>query len=222
MLGERKKKRRARADPGPGSIPSAQQILALSRAAAHPGFAELGDVRRCQILTNSANILNAMGRFTDAIEGWDAALAIRPDFAMALGNRGYGLKHYGSLLDEDRDRAILLLHAHDAMIEASAPSAYFDSSDSETMSALFAREARSYAMAADVGRIRGFERSALPRQGRSKAERAYRRWCLERRLFVNPLNDLGAHPLAAFDDFVLPPLRERFGARESEVKTGRA
>src|SRR3546814_14902280 len=108
MLGERKKKRRARADPGPGSIPSAQQILALSRAAAHPGFAELGDVRRCQLLTNSANILNAMGRFTDAIEGWDDALAIRPDFAMALGNRGYGIKQYGIMLDEGSTRAIIL------------------------------------------------------------------------------------------------------------------
>src|SRR3546814_9470374 len=85
------------------------------------------------------------------------------------------------------------------------------------MSALCAREARSEAWAAGVGRRHGFGRSALRRQVRSKAERAYRRWCLERRLFVNPLNDLGAHPLAAFDDFVLPPLSERFGDRESAV-----
>jgi hypothetical protein len=40
-----------------------QQILALSRAAAHPGFVELDVVRRCQILTNRANQLDVMGRF---------------------------------------------------------------------------------------------------------------------------------------------------------------
>ncbi|WP_374891413.1 hypothetical protein [Ensifer soli] len=51
-----------------------QQILALSRAAAHPGFVELDLMRRCQILTNRANQLNVMGRFIDAIEGWDAGL----------------------------------------------------------------------------------------------------------------------------------------------------
>ena len=51
-----------------------QRVLALSRAAFHPGFAELDLVRRCHILTNRANQLDTMGRFIDAVEGWDRAL----------------------------------------------------------------------------------------------------------------------------------------------------
>ena len=44
--------------------------------------------------------------FIDAIEGWDAALRIIPKFAMAQANRGYGLKHYGGLLDDNERRTI--------------------------------------------------------------------------------------------------------------------
>jgi len=49
--------------------------------------------------------------------------------------------------------------------------------------------------------------------GRSKIERVYRRWCLEHRLFLCPLNDLGRHLAAATDDLMLPPLIEGFNDR---------
>ncbi|WYX50496.1 hypothetical protein WJ977_27315 [Achromobacter xylosoxidans] len=64
------------------------ELLALSRASSHVGFASLDKVRRCQILTNHANLLNTVGRTIDAIAIWDRALKIIPSFAMALGNRG--------------------------------------------------------------------------------------------------------------------------------------
>ena len=40
----------------------------------------------------------------------------------------------------------------------------------------------------------------------TKRERAYRQWCLERRLFLNDLNDVGARPVAATDVLMLPDL----------------
>jgi hypothetical protein len=98
-----------------------QQLLALSRAAVHPGFADLDLIRACQIVTNRANLLDTMGRFIDAIEGWDFALALIPRFAIAQANRGYGLKHYAGLLYDNRARAIMLLHAHDGLTSALAP-----------------------------------------------------------------------------------------------------
>lgn len=61
------------------------ELLALSRASNHAGFANLDKVRRCQILTNRANLLNMVGRTIDAIAVWDAALKIIPGFAMARG-----------------------------------------------------------------------------------------------------------------------------------------
>jgi hypothetical protein len=42
--------------------------------------------------------------------------------------------------------------------------------------------------------------------GRSAAERRYRSWCLRNRLFINPLNDLGAMSIAAHDVLTLPSL----------------
>lgn len=194
-----------------------QQILALSRAAAHPGFVELDIVRCCQILTNRANQLNVMGRFIDAIEGWDAALRIIPQFAMAQANRGYGLQHYGGLLDDDRERAILLLHAYDGLIAASAAGAVYDSVYPQGLAERFAEDARTYAAAGDLDRIRALQDFGVPPLGRSKAERKYRQWCLDRRLFLNPLNDLGAHARAACDDLVLPPISERFDERPGVV-----
>lgn len=194
-----------------------QQILALSRAAAHPGFVELDVVRRCQILTNRANQLDVMGRFIDAIEGWDAALRIIPKFAMAQGNRGYGLKHYGGLLNDDRERAILLLHAHDGLIAATAADAVHDSIYPDALPQRFAEEAKTYAAAGDLDRIRELQNFGVPPLGRSKAEQKYRQWCLDRRLFLNPLNDLGPHARAACDNLVLPPISESFDERPGIV-----
>ena len=42
--------------------------------------------------------------------------------------------------------------------------------------------------------------------GKSKRERFYRRWCLDHRLFLNPLNDLGSLPAAARDELHLPSI----------------
>ena len=37
-----------------------EELLTLSRAANHPGFSSLHRIRRCQILTNRANLLNSV------------------------------------------------------------------------------------------------------------------------------------------------------------------
>jgi hypothetical protein len=194
-----------------------QQVLALSRAAVHPGLLELDLIRCCQILTNRANQLDTMGRFIDAIEGWDAALRIIPRFAMAQANRGYGLKHYGGLLDDDRERAILLLHAHDGLAAANAPGAVYDSVYPEALLQQIADAAAACARAGDLERIRALQDLDGPPLGRSNVERAYRLWCLERRLFLNPLNELGTHSTAASDNLVLPPIHERFDERPGVV-----
>lgn len=194
-----------------------QQILALSKAAAHPGFVDLDVLRRCQILTNRANLLNTIGRFVDAIEGWDKALEIIPVFAIALANRGYGLKSYGGLLEADRERAIFLLHAYDGLMLALAPNALYDSEDNEVLRIQFAATSKSYAAAADLERIRALQHLNGPLLGRSKAERTYRRWCVDHRLFLNPLNDLGAFTTAATDQLHLPTIVESFEDRPSAV-----
>jgi hypothetical protein len=47
--------------------------------------------------------------------------------------------------------------------------------------------------------------------GRSKAEQEYRKWALYQRLFLNPLNDLGNHSIAANDVLSLPTFALEIG-----------
>lgn len=185
-----------------------EELLALSRAATHPGFANLDKVRRCQILTNRANVLNTVGRSIDAIAGWDAALQLIPGFAMARGNRGYGLRTLAGMLVDDRERAIFALHAYEGLRSTMADDAIYDSIDPAPALAFFANNAADIANAVNIDAVRAMQRLDEGNEGRSKPERAYRKWCLQNRLFLCPLNDLGAHLTAATDDWMLPPITE--------------
>lgn len=192
-----------------------EELLALSRASNHTGFAKLDNIRRCQILTNQANLLNTVGRTIDAVLLWDAALKIIPRFAMAWGNRGLGLKVYAGMAVDKRERAILALHAFDSLRSSIAEDAFHDSIDPGAALDLFAREARELAAAFNIEAVRAMQDLDQGNAGRSKIERAYRRWCLEHRLFLCPLNDLGLYLAAASDDLMLPPLIEGFNDRPS-------
>jgi len=189
------------------------ELLALSRASNHSGFASLDKIRRCQILTNHANLLNMVGRTIDAIALWDAALKSIPGFAMAWGNRGGGLKIYAGMLVDDRERAILALHAFDSLRSSMADDALFDSDDQWEAIVYFGNQATEIAGAVNVEAVRAMQNLDHGDSGRSKTERAYRRWCLEHRLFLSPLNDLGQHLAAAADDLMLPPLIEELNDR---------
>jgi tetratricopeptide (TPR) repeat protein len=190
-----------------------EELLALSRAANHLGFVNLDKIRRCQILTNYGNLLSKVGRCIDAIAAWDAALKIIPEFAIALGNRGYGLKVCASMTDDDRNRAILALHGLDSLKAATSKHALFDSGDERSLRAQFAGQVAEFTGALNVDAVRAMQRLNHGNSGTSKQERQYRRWCLEHRLFLSPLNDLGPHLAAASDDLVLPSLAEGLESR---------
>jgi hypothetical protein len=53
--------------------------------------------------------------------------------------------------------------------------------------------------------------------GASKDERHYRRWALQQRLFLNPLNDLGSHTIAARDMLSLPSFTTAIGEPPSLI-----
>lgn len=189
-----------------------EELLALSRAATHPGFASLDKIRRCQILTNHANLLDTFGRSIDAIAGWDAALKIIPGFAMARGNRGSGLKMLAGMVVDDHERAILTLHAYDGLRSTMAEDAFYESDPSSAVT-FFADRASEIAGTVKIEAIRAMQHLDQGDEGRSKTERVYRTWCLKHRLFLCPLNDLGPHLTAATDDLMLPPLTEGLNDR---------
>ena len=185
-----------------------QEILAWSRAVTHPGFASLDKLRKCQILTNRANLLNAVGRFIDAQEGWGHALALLPTFAMANGNRAFGLKHYAGSLYDAGHRGVFLLAAHDAALAATRKGAVYDSAYPPSVPAAFDAFGKDIAAHVPLDSIRSRQQLDGFPLGRSRKERSYRRWCLQERLFLNPLNDLGEHSIAANDVLTLPSMTE--------------
>ena len=181
-----------------------KEAFHLRRAVRHAEFGQLSSVRQCQIFTNLGNTLNTAGRFVEALEYWGRALAIHPRFAMALGNRGYGLTHYARALYDGGHQAVFLRFAHGDFAAATAPDSIYDSPLQDDVRRQFGE--RKASLESLLGRRRLSQELPLDKAelGASEEEQAYRRWCLHRRLFLNPLNDLGEHTIAGRDVLTLP------------------
>ena len=181
-----------------------REILYLRQSAHHPGFVELDVVRQCQIYTNLGNLLNGVGRFVDAIESWDRALARIAHFAMARGNRGQGLAYYSRALYDPGHKVIMMLAAHDDLSASLEPDAFFDIPDTQGAKEAFCRLRNEISSHIKVAAVREQIARLTGSTARSKREQVYRRWCLDKRLFLNPLNDLGSLPVADHDVLTTP------------------
>ncbi len=182
-----------------------EQLLHLRSAVQHEGFDDLPDVRRCQIFTNLANQINTIGRFVEAQEYWNRALALRPRFGMALGNRGYGLAEYARTLYDTGHKGLLLCHAHRSLSAAISNDAEYEGPGYERAKAFFANLKDQIAERINVDETERAIDIDNHDIGASEEERDYRLWCLNNTLFLNPLNDLGPHRIGARDILHLPP-----------------
>lgn len=185
----------------------ARQILHLRTALTSPGFSGMPRMRRCQILTNLANLLNTTGRFVEALELWTRALEVDPRFWEARGNRAQALLHYSDALYDGGHRGVFLVSAFDDLERALANEAAHDLGGHPAAAAHFVDLRRRLAADFDIEELRrGFDPAAHS-LGRGKTEVGYRRWALRERLFLNPLNDLGPDPIAANDVLNLASFR---------------
>ncbi|MBY5386049.1 hypothetical protein HFN06_31830 [Rhizobium leguminosarum] len=179
------------------------ELFELRRAVKHRAFVDLDPVRRCQILTNLANKFHSVGRPVEAVAYWDRAVSIIPQFGMALGNRGHGLVHYSNALYDDGHAGVFLADAHESFSHAAADTAFFESDEGRGYQPRFLASSKWIEDRIDVaGSLEDLHRQFD--LGSSSEERAYRSWCLSNRLFLNPLNDLGNHSIAANDVLHLP------------------
>jgi hypothetical protein len=187
-------------------IPYFEKVLfELRRAVRDDSFSNLDSLRQCQILTNLGNKLNLLGRPVEAIAQWDRAIALDKHFGMARGNRAFGLCYYANSLYDQGYRDLLLLSAYDCFLAASAKPAVYDSPESARHRRQFKAQAAQLAghISIDTARTHLLRNVSL---GRSRIERAYRAWALQKRLFLNPLNDIGEYSIAAYDELHLPPI----------------
>lgn len=153
-----------------------------------------------EMCTNLGNAFDTVGRFIEAVEYWNRALEVTPSFGMALGNKGMGLYTYALHLYDPGHACVLLKEAHMLFTEAlqhdlddqakkgfedylKRVAAHFKSNSVETQFPL-----DGYSL------------------GEESSEQTYRKWCLANRLFLNPLNDLDEHSIAAKDTLCCPPI----------------
>jgi tetratricopeptide (TPR) repeat protein len=176
-----------------------KEIIHLRRALHNDGIRELPDQRLCEILTNLGNLMDYVGRFVEAIEYWDRALTKIPSFSMARGNRGYGLTHYARTLYDKGHSAVFLKYAHTDLKTALLSSELYEGA--KIAFDKCRTEIESVLSPDYINKDIDMYNFSL---GTSKQEIKYRRWCLEKRLFLNPLNDLGPYPIAARDIFTTP------------------
>jgi tetratricopeptide (TPR) repeat protein len=186
------------------------EILELRRAVNHPGFSSLHLMAKAQIYTNLANVLNHTGRFIEAIEVWDRALALIPRFAMALGNRGIGLAHYAGAVYDGGHHGVLMVNACVSLALACEPDAIQDSDGNGAAMAQFQQRMQAIWDSYDIPTLTDSYEPDGHSLGRSKRERDYRQWCLGRRLFINPLNDVGPNSIAGRDILTLPTITTGF------------
>ena len=79
------------------------------------GHRSVGKELRLQSLTNAGNAYDNVGRYLDALDCYDRALAIDPGFGMAQGNRGVALERAARLM---RDHAATVLKEAAANLDA--------------------------------------------------------------------------------------------------------
>jgi hypothetical protein len=181
-----------------------KEIIHLRLAISGEGLSNLPPEGVCSIYTNLGTAMNAVGRVPEGITYLDGALAHDPAFAMAKGNKGCLLAKYASALHDPGHRAVLFQLSHTCLTEALSAELH---EAARKHFAQFKAWVESRIVPEDISRQLG-----SPALGCTEEEAAYRRWTLDSRLFVNPLNDGGAFPIAARDVMTLPdmirPIRE--------------
>jgi hypothetical protein len=181
----------------------AREIFYLRRAVSHPTFPQAPDVTKCKCLNNLGSRLRVAGRAIEALEYWRRALEVQPHFGMALCNRARILANYGAALDDPNESVLFMWMAHNEASAALAPTAlYTDVSDERTKESTKTLTEWIESQI-DLAGISGLNPLVFQDTSTSEDERNYRHWCLVNGLFVNPLNDLGPHSVAAADSMGL-------------------
>lgn len=184
------------------------ELYFLRASIQHEGFAVITAQQRAKIHCNLGNALSARGRFIEAFAEWRKALREQPILGMALGNLGIGLTRYGGALYDLENRYWFFIHARRHL--ASAIEGGIGRDGATTTDAIEAFKWNLGKLEQHVELVGDAElyKHGL---GKSKAEREYRQWCLSHQLFLNPMNDLGALPVASRDTLRLPNHDARVG-----------
>ena len=178
-----------------------RQLGALRQSISSDGFGRLRPHQRVQILTNLGIILCDQGRYPEAIEHFDKALIFEPGYALTHANRARCLIGYARIVNDGTAQQLLLHGACQSFSKASSDDAIFETEQQlATLKAVFSDRLRGIWSVVDHQACEQLlSDNDQTELGRSKLEREYRLFCLQNQLFLDPINDIHKHPLAAAD-----------------------
>ena len=138
------------------------------------------------IYTNYANSLDACGRVIEALRIYRKAICLSENFGMAVGNYGRALNFYANMVNDSGHYKELHCYAYQAIkkaLSSNDPNMYTAAKRFfEGMISTYESTTESDLLAAPIV----FKQYDL---GKAE-ERSYRSWCLEKHLFLTPLNDV--------------------------------
>lgn len=156
---------------------------------------KLWDDLKRKLYTNYGNCLDEIGRKQPALEAYYSALEVSPTFGMTLGEIGVALSHY-YLIDYDTNHKNI--YAYFAYRYLSVAVQKYNKDIHPSALAVFQKY---------LGQYNYEEESDIEfKQFNYKGEELqYRKWGLNNRLFLNPLNDLPVSEMAFAADIIQLP-----------------
>lgn len=179
-------------------------ILNLRKAVTESGFEKLHEIMQCKILTNIANEMSSLGRVIESISYYEKALSRIDYFAMAIGNKAIGQVHYGQHLYDYGHSSIFFFHAHKELNRFGTEPLLWDCGiQQDALETFIGYRNFTEGVLEDIEFDSKFDFNNFS-LGKHQKEQDYRRWCLQHKLFINPLNDVSTATIAANDVLHLP------------------
>jgi tetratricopeptide (TPR) repeat protein len=169
---------------------------------------EKKDVRACEILTNMGCAFDHIGRFSEAQDYFNQALAINPNFGMAIGNKGFGLYRYAREVFDGVHQFIFMQYAREYLLEACDKADVYNEARRG-----FKKYAEHIATVYPKKELNDFKQYGNFFQKLSLDEVRYRKWCIDNILFLNPLNDVLSQTVVAQDILHTPTMTLKNGEK---------
>lgn len=152
------------------------------------------------LYTNYANCLDKTGRKIVALEYYNKALSINPDFAMAIGNAGSSYLHYSMLVYDPAHRDYFNYFAYHNLKKALFIKDGIHNSAEQAFKKCLESYDKEY-----IKEVLEHDLNIPQYSYENIDEFNYRQWALKERLFLNPLNDLPVFEMCFAADVIHLP-----------------
>lgn len=201
-----------------------KEIYYFRKAIHQDGFKELDLLIQLATYVNLGNAFSHYGRTINAIKYFDKAIALKfwhqnvvnhPNYFMALINKGLELEYYSQLDYDDDHKEFFIKFAYknfkDAIptIDNYLKNNTFDKEYYQNLKENIISKLQWYEEQFSFNNLEDIDYFLNYKTDFKKDENEYRKWCLNNKLFLNPLNDLGNYDISTHDPLNLPNIKTK-------------